>query len=830
MVNLSPQDIQERVQALLEKMTLHEKVSLLSGKDAWHTVPIERLGIPSMTMTDGPHGVRSSYPDAGRKAGPTTCFPTGVSMAATWNTDLIEQVGAALAEETRGMGCDILLGPCVNIVRHPLAGRNFEAYSEDPFVAGKIGTAWVKGLQSRRVGASLKHFACNNQEVERFRGSSQVDERTLREIYLPHFEMVVKEAQPYTVMCAYNRINGVYASENRHLLREILKNEWGFEGLVVSDWGANHTTIESVKNGLDLEMPGPAKYYGQLLEEGVNIWQIDEAAIDDAVRHILTVLFKVGSFEDEASLPAGSVNTPQHQELAREVAEESITLLKNEGNLLPLRAEGLRRIAVIGPNAAEDRIGGGGSSFVDPPYRISPLQGLESRLGSKVEIVYEKGCDNWQEPPVIGQDYLQPLTDAGQGLKVEFFDNPGLQGEAVDVLYVPKAEFWMWANSLPAQHVTSPRFSLRASGLLQVPEGGEYTLYLSNTAHCRVLIDEKQVLEHVSVPSNLAQDRTDTRAEHTLRLEPGKTYPLTIEFLKSDDLHFAHARLALSRKYQEDENARIARAAHLASTCDVAIIFAGMPEGFESEGADRPHMRLPGPQDRLIEAVARANPHTIVVLNAGSPVEMPWVDQVPAILEAYYPGQEGGNAIARILLGEVNPSGKLTVTFPRRVEDTPAYINYPGGREVIYGEGIFVGYRYYDKKDIQPLFPFGHGLSYTTFEYSDLSIPQEARIGESVEVKITVKNTGTVAGKEVVQLYVCDPESSLARPPKELKGFAKVSLAPGESKTVRFTLDSRAFAFYDPYQSRWVVEPGRFEILAGSSSRDIRMKATLTMA
>ncbi|GAP06216.1 MAG TPA: beta-D-glucoside glucohydrolase [Anaerolinea thermolimosa] len=830
MANLTNQDIQERVQALLEKMTLHEKVSLLSGKDAWHTVSIERLGIPSMTMTDGPHGVRSSYPDAGRKAGPTTCFPTGVSMAATWNTELIEQVGAALAEETRGMGCDILLGPCVNIVRHPLAGRNFEAYSEDPFVAGKIGTAWVKGLQSRRVGASLKHFACNNQEVERFRGSSQVDERTLREIYLPHFEMVVKEAQPYTVMCSYNRINGVYASENRHLLREILKNEWGFEGLVVSDWGANHTTIESVKNGLDLEMPGPAKYYGQLLEEGVNIWQIDEADINDAVRRILTILFKVGRFEDEASLPAGSVNSPQHQELARVVAEESITLLKNEGNLLPLRPEGLRRIAVIGPNAAEDRIGGGGSSFVDPPYRVSPLQGLEARLGNKVEIVYEKGCDNWQDPPVIGQDYLQPLTDTGQGLKVEFFDNPNLQGEAVDVLYVPKTEFWMWANSLPAQHVTSPRFSLRASGRLQVPESGEYTLYLSNTAQCRVIIDGKQILEHLSLPSNLAQDRTDTRAEYSLHLESGKAYALVLEFLKDDDLHFAHARLALSRKYQEDENARIARAAQLASTCDVAIIFAGMPEGFESEGADRPHMRLPGPQDRLIEAVAQANPHTIVVLNAGSPVEMPWADQVPAIVEAYYPGQEGGNAIARILLGEVNPSGKLTVTFPRRLEDTPAYINYPGGREVIYGEGIFVGYRYYDKKDIQPLFPFGHGLSYTTFEYRDLTLPQEARIGESVEVSVTVKNTGSIAGKEVVQLYVCDPESSLARPPKELKGFAKVALAPGESKTVKFTLDSRAFAFYDPYQSRWVVERGQFEILVGSSSRDIRLKASLTMA
>ena len=448
-------DIQKKVDALLAQMTLHEKVSLLSGKDTWNTVPIERLGIPSMTMTDGPHGVRSSMIEAGRKAGPTTCFPTGVAMAATWNTDLIEKVGAALAEETRGMNCDILLGPCVNIVRHPLAGRNFEAYSEDPVVSGKIGIAWVKGLQSKGVGASLKHYACNNQEFERFRGSSQIDERTLREIYLPHFEMVVKEAAPYTVMCSYNRINGVYASENGYLLRDILKGEWGFEGLVVSDWTANHTIVDSVKNGLDLEMPGPAKYYGSLLEDAVNIWQIDETVIDDAARRVLTILFKVGKFDDPAALPAGSVNTPEHQSLARVVAEEAITLLKNEGSILPLQPAGIKSIAVIGPNAAEDRIGGGGSSFVDPPYTISPLDGLKARLDGKVEIRYAIGCDNWQEPPALGLDMLLPFAQTGQGLQVDFYNNPSLEGEVVDQIYAPKADLWMWANSLPATHVTS---------------------------------------------------------------------------------------------------------------------------------------------------------------------------------------------------------------------------------------------------------------------------------------------------------------------------------------------------------------------------------------
>ena len=824
------QNIRKKVDTLLSKMTLHEKVSLLSGKDTWNTVPIERLGIPSMTMTDGPHGVRSSMIESGRTAGPTTCFPTGISMAATWNIDLIEEVGAALAEETRGMNCDILLGPCVNIVRHPLAGRNFEAYSEDPHVAGKIGIAWVKGLQSKRVGASLKHYACNNQEFERFRGSSQIDERTLREIYLPHFEMVVKEAEPYTVMCSYNRINGVYASENNYLLRDILKEEWGFEGLVVSDWTANHTIVDSVKNGLDLEMPGPAKYYGGLLEDAVNIWQIDEAVIDDAARRILTILFKVGKLGDPASVPAGSVNTPEHQSLARVVAEEAITLLKNEGSLLPLQPAGLTSIAVIGPNAAEDRIGGGGSSFVDPPYTVSPLEGLEALLDGKVEIRYAKGCDNWHEPPALGPDMLLPFADTGQVLQVDFYNNTNLEGEVVDQINAPKAELWMWANSLPATHVTSKRFSLRAKGLLKVQESGEYTLNMSNSATCRVYLDGILVNEHTTQPTSIADGWDPMRSSTTLVLDNGKTYALQIDFMKDNDDPFAQARLSLSRNFKAGEDDRIQRAVDLAKTSDVAIIFAGMPVGFESEGADRPHMRLPGPQDELIQKVVQANPRTIVVLNAGSPVEMPWANQIPAIVEAYYPGQEGGNAVARVLLGEVNPSGKLTVTFPKRLEDTPAYINYPGGRQVNYGEGIFVGYRYYDTKLVEPLFPFGHGLSYTSFEYSDLIVPTNVSPGDTVKVSLIVKNTGSLQGKEVIQCYVADMVSSLARPPKELKAFAKIDLTPGETKIVEFDLDMRAFAFYDPYTAKWTAEPGEFKIMVGGSSQDIRLTAGLTLA
>jgi beta-glucosidase len=671
-------DVEQLVESLLGQLSLKEKVALLSGKDTWQTVPIKRLGIPSLVMTDGPHGVRANRTGEERIQGAATSFPTGVSLASSWNTELVHSVGVALAEETRAMGCDILLAPCINIVRTPLAGRNFESYAEDPYLAGRIAVAYVVGVQSRNVGTSVKHYACNNQEIERFRGSSEVDERTLREIYLPAFEATIVEAQPWTVMCSYNRINGVYASQNDYLLNVILRDEWGFEGVVISDWGANHTTVESVQGGLDIEMPGPAKWYGPLLAEAVRNWQIEERTIDNAVRRILRMLVRSAKLDDPSALPPGSVNTPEHQALARELAEESIVLLKNEQDVLPLKADQIKSIAVIGPNAAEARIGGGGSSYLEPPYRVSPLEGLKAAVGDGVEIVYEPGCD-------------EPFAPAS---------------------------------------------------------------------------------------------------------EP-------------DD--------------------RMVRAVELARRSDVALVFAGMPQGFETEGTDRPHMRLPGPQDELIRAVAQANANTVVVLNCGSPVEMPWIDEVAAVLLAFYPGQEGGNAIANILLGIVTPSGKLSVTYPRRYEDNPTSINYPGTREVRYGEGIYVGYRYYDAKGIEPLFPFGYGLSYTRFHYDSLRVPERAVIGAPVEVSVTVTNSGQRAGKEIVQLYVHDEASSLDRPVKELKGFAKVSLEPGERTVVRLTLDQRAFSFYDPHRANWVTEPGAFEILVGASSRDIRATGTVVL-
>jgi beta-glucosidase len=791
--------IDERVDALLAEMTLTEKIALLSGRDLWHTVPIERLGIPSIAMTDGPHGVRAANPETGRKVGPATAFPTGVSMGACWNLDLIEQVGQALGEETRGLDCDILLGPCVNIVRDPRGGRNFETYSEDPFLAGRTAAAFIKGVQSRGVGTSLKHYAVNNYEIERFRASSEIDERTLREIYLTQFEMAVRESQPWTVMCAYNRVNGVYASQHEYLLNQILRREWGFQGAVISDWGANHTVFESIAGGLDLEMPGPARYY-KLLGEAVENWQIPIEAVDAAARRVLRLVVLSGRMDGK--MPKGAVNTPAHRTLARRLAEEAITLLKNDGDLLPLR--GIRSLAVIGPNAAEAVIQGGGSSRVPAPYRVSPLEALQKKLGRKVRIEYEQGCDNFAEPHEVPSAWMS-------GLRLRAYASPDFSGKPLMQQENVQAEMWYhtgWSSEPVKPH------AFCWEGALTLPADGLYRFSLRHSGEARLLVDGQALVE--------GRDRSTGT---TAALRAGK-HALRIELVRPLSEEIVFFKLGLARAFETGQDPRPQRALDLAARCDAVLFFGGYPEAFESEGWDREDIGLPGGQDALIAALAAVNPKTAVVLNAGAPVTMPWIDQVPAVVMAYYPGQENGHSVAAVLLGEVNPSGKLPVTFPRRLEDSPAFLNaaYPGCREVRYGEGIFVGYRYYDARQVEPLFPFGHGLSYTTFVYSGLKVPKRVRRGEKIAVTLTVTNSGQMAGKEVVQLYLADPRASLPRPPKELKDFVKVALAPGESTTVTFSLDERALSYYDPLRRAWVAEAGEFEVLVGSSSRDIRLR------
>lgn len=660
-----------KIDELVRQMTLEEKAALCTGATAWTTTPVERLGIPEMTVSDGPHGLRhTADPNNLLEVSlPATCFPTASCLASSWDVKLVGEVGAAIAEEAIAQKVDVVLGPGANMKRSPLGGRNFEYFSEDPYLAGQMAKALINGLQGKGVGTSLKHFAVNNQEYQRMSINAVVDERTLREIYLAAFETAVKEAQPWTVMCAYNRLNGELCSQHHRLLVEILKEEWGFEGLVVSDWGAVHDRVAALQGGVDLEMPGPRDRRVKAVIAAVQAGTLDEAVLDEAVRRILRIVYK-----GVETSKGGEFNVEKHHALARRAAAEGMILLKNNG-ILPLK--GHQHIAVIGRAAKEAHFQGGGSSHINP---------------TRVDVPYVE---------------LQKLA-----------------GEA---------------------------------------------------------------------------------------------------------------ELSYAQGYEADETSRpmlIEEAAGIARTADVALLYISLPDSKESEGYDRSDLDLTGQQVALIKAVCAVQPNTVVILNNGAPVVMgEWIEGTAAVLEAWMMGQAGGGAIADVLYGRVNPAGRLAESFPARLEDTPAYLNWPGENgEVRYGEGLFIGYRYYDKKQIGVQFPFGYGLSYTTFAYANARVSAESFTDtDGLSVSVDVTNTGSTPGKETVQVYVRDVQASLVRPEKELKGFAKVELAPGETKTATVKLDFRAFAFYHPGYKQWITEDGEFEILVGSSAQDIHCRKTVTL-
>ncbi|MBN1162001.1 MAG: glycoside hydrolase family 3 C-terminal domain-containing protein [Dehalococcoidales bacterium] len=817
----------KRIAALINKMTLEEKVSLLAGVDFWHTQAIERPGIPAIKVTDGPHGPRTADARNLNHTLPATCFPTGVALAATWNPDLIKRVGMAIGEETRARGCSILLGPCVNIHRSPLGGRNFESYSEDPYLSSRMAVAIITGIQSKGVSACVKHFALNNSEFERMTISSEADERTMREIYFPSFEKAVKEAGTWSVMCSYNKINGTYASANHWLLTEVLKEEWGFKGLVVSDWFATHSTAPAASAGLDLEMPGPALYFGKALLEAVKSGDVDVKTIDDKLRRILGVMAKTGALDGKNIVSGKIKDFPAHRKLALEVAQETIVLLKNENHTLPLK-KSVRSIAVIGPNAAAASIQGGGSAEVNPYYKVSPLEALKQKCGRKIKISYELGCTNNIKTLPLNPDHLfYDKSGKKHGLKGEYFPNNEFKGKPAATRVDTDFTFTWVVPPVPG---VKKDYSIRWQGFFRAPATGKYKFGLAAGGWGRVYIDGKPVCSNwgkrVKIEFFMPKEKVGY-----ISLKSEKLYPIKLEFCKYPAIALPMGSLRIGCDIPLPPDL-LERAAEAAARADVAIVFAGLTDEYESEGFDRKNMDLPAAQKRLIAKVAAANPDTIVVLNNGAPLAMsPWLDKVPAVVEALFPGQECGSAIADVLFGDVNPSGKLPDTFPRRYQDNPAFAHYPGENgKVRYKEGIFVGYRHYDAQNIAPLFPFGHGLSYTDFEYGKLKVsPARAKAGEKVNVSVDVKNTGRVAGKEVVQVYVSDVKSSLPRPPRELKAFQKVSLLPGETKTVKFTLDKEAFSFYDPTLTQWTAEPGDFEILVGSSSRDIRAKGKFAL-
>lgn len=656
------------IKNLIKEMTLEEKASLCSGLDSWKTKPIKRLNIPSIMMTDGPHGLRKQYENADlfdvKTSVPSTCFPSAAGVACTWNKNLIRKMGVALGKEALAQNVSIILGPGANIKRSPLCGRNFEYFSEDPYLSSKMASNHISGVQSQGVGTSLKHFAANNQEHRRMTIDVKISQRALREIYLASFENAVKESNPWTVMCSYNKVNGQFACEHKTLLTDILKNEWGHQGIVVSDWGAVNDRVACLNAGLELEMPASGGMRDKEIVEGVKSGLLKESVLDESVERLLTLIFRGFDNLKENYF----CDMEEHHLLAREIAGESMVLLKNENSILPLKREGT--ISIIGGFVKKPRIQGGGSSHITP---------------TKIDDVYEE------------------IKKSSHG--------------------IPQILFAQGYNT--EDDVANPQY--------------------------------------------------------------------------------------------------IKEAIDIAAKSDVTVIFAGLPDHYESEGYDRKHMCIPKSHSELIEEISKVQKNIVVVLSNGSPVEMPWLDKVCGVLEGYLGGQAFGGAVADILFGDVNPSGKLAETFPVKLSHNPSHLNFPGEGDLVeYKEDIFVGYRYYDTKDIEPLFPFGYGLSYTQFEYSNLVIdkPQMSDT-DTLNVSVNVKNTGKVKGSEILQLYVKDVESTVMRPLKELKGFEKVELSPGEEKTLSFTLNKRSFAYYNSNIEDWHVESGDFEILIGKSSRDI---------
>jgi len=813
---------ESRVEDLLGRLTLDEKVALMAGSAAFTLHGVPRLGVPQVRVTDGPTGVRSNEGEA------ATVFPVGVAMAATWNPDLTREVAGAIAREALALNNRVVLAPTINIVRTPLWGRNFETYSEDPFLAGTLGAAYIDGLQGEGVGASLKHYAVNNQEVARMSVSAEVDERALREIYLAGFEIAVKGANPWTVMASYNRVNGTFATEHDHLLNDILKGEWGWDGVVVSDWGAVHATTAAANGGTDLEMPGPARWFGDRLLAAARDGAVRDYRIDDAARRMIRLILRTGAL-DGGPAPAGELRTDRHRAIAARSAEEAVVLLKNDGDLLPLDPAAIRILAVVGPNAAARRIQGGGSSQVRAGRRISILQAIGDLVGDTTRVLHADGGDNEPVPPAARPEMFSPDEARGAaGLTCDYFANAEFVGppyrsgveRGVGKLVAARAMYG----------VNQDLSALRWTGWFWPERDGRHEFALRAPGACRLRIDGEDLIGPNTPGVTDSMDvlgTSVTRRIAAVDLAAGRGYPVTIEYIRPANA----ADIAWEQVFVGVRPPRgsIEEAAAMAAGADAAIVVIGAASVSEGEGYDRESLDLPGDQNALVEAVLAANPRTIVVLTNGAPYALPWIDHAPAVLEAWLGGEEGPDALARILFGAAEPSGRLPVTFPRRIEDTPAHPYYPGGETVVYGEGLFVGYRHFDRAAQPPLFPFGHGLTYTAFAYSDLIAPAEVKAGDPVEVAFTLANAGLRPGKETAQLYVRPRGPSVERPVKELKGFSKVELAPGESREVRLTLDARAFSFWDPARRAWIAEPGAYDLLIGASAADIELQATVRL-
>ena len=834
---------EETISALIGRMTTAEKVHLCHGLDDVFIGDIPRLGIPKLGMVDGPQGVRL---EDGRTA---TALPCGISLACSWSPEAAEEYGALIGREVLASGLHVSLGPGMNLMRTPLNGRNFEYYGEDPALAGAIAAGYIRGCQAEGAAATPKHLALNNQEICRTVGSSNVDERTLRELYLRGFEIAVREGRPWMMMSSYNKINGTYASACRLVQQQIVKDEFGFDGVMVSDWGGAHDTAGCALGGLDLEMgQGSRSVMGAPLLELFQAGGVPEAVLEDKVRRVLRLMFRTGRFLPEPKRPKGEINTPRHRRLARRLAQEGMVLLKNEGGLLPLDAASIKTLAVIGPNADFFHCMAplevcGGSGAVHPEYEITPLAGLRDYCRRRnVECLYEPGMTFDRDEVMPGS--LLSHDGREQGLKAEYFHSRS-DMESGAQPFMTRADREMrfrWDQSSMVggrSDATLPDrdFAVRWSGALTPDRSGKATMRIELIhAQARVWLDGRLVM-------NADSNRRHQQAAHELAASARHPLELKIEMACLEP----RPEMRLSWKMEDDRAQDRSRAMELAAKADAVVFCGGTHHGYDKEaigwgdvpGADIPDLDLIGPQAELIRDVAGVNPKTAVVLTNGSVVSTePWIDRVPALLETWYPGMEGGHALAEVLFGEANPSGKLCCTWGRKLNDYACHANgsYPGVRDgenphVNYEEGVFTGYRHFDRAEIKPRFPFGFGLSYTEFEtrIADCVVQDSSVKSPQITVTVKVSNIGARYGAEVVQLYVGDKACSVERPRKELKAFRKVWLEPGESRTVEFNLGRRDFAFWSPEARDWVVEPGRFTVFVGNSCGNLPERADVEL-
>ena len=805
------------INKLIQDLTLREKISLMSGFNSWYTNKIDRLGIPSIKMSDGPNGVRGDS-NSGKSS---ACFPCAISIGSTWDMDLINQLGIALGEEAKVKDVDVLLGPTINIHRHPLGGRHFESFSEDPFLTGKIATEYVKGVQSQDVAACLKHFIGNDTEYERHLVSSNIDEKTLREIYLLPFEMGIKEGNAQVVMSAYNKLNNIYCSSHKELLIDILKDEWGFDGYVVSDWGAALETEENAKGGLDLEMPGPGNVWGDQLFTAVSEGKVEEKLIDDKVRRILNIANFSKRFENPNNKPEQSNNSEEHRKLLKKAAASGMVLLKNN-DLLPLKSS-VKNLAIIGPNAKEAQIIGGGSASLKPHYQAHPLEAFQNKLGDHTNISYAKGCHTHKFLPRVNEGFM----DDKEGFLVEYFEGSNFDENLLVQEHLIGNKFWVFegfAKDVIAKF-ERPDISVRFSCAYTPDISGQHEFEIFGIGKARLFIDGEELIDNwtETSPGEAFFSFSSDSKRALVNLIEGTTYQLEIRYKFEGNFPAIYIGCQAPDKVNLFDEAL-----EVASAADQVILIVGTNSDWETEGNDRSDFNLPVNQNHLIEEVLRVNPNTLVVLNTGSPVKMPWADKAEAIMQTWFAGQEFGNALVDIITGEINPSGRLPTSFPKNIEDTPAFNSYPGkDLQMNYDEKLLVGYRWYDKKNIKTLFPFGHGLSYTNFEYSDLEV--DVRATNMASCKFSVRNTGQVAGIETAQCYVSFKTIDDSEPEKTLQGFSKIALNPNDKSSVEINLNSRNFSSWNVAKRSWEVRAGSYEILIGSSAENILLQTTINL-